>query len=66
MVSEMNVLLVKEHTETLAAETLSVRAAFEDIYHPLKDFDDMKFKNDKNEVMQPLQFDEDKLRNVSD
>jgi len=63
MGSEMNMTLVKEHIETLAAETLSVKAAFEDIYHLLKGFDDMKFKNDKNEVMQPLQFDEDKLRN---
>jgi len=63
MDGEKNMTLIKEHMETVTAETLSVRAAFEDIYHLLEDFDDMKIKNDKNEVMKPLGPDWNELRN---
>ncbi len=66
MDSEKNMTLIKEHMETVAAETLSVRAAFEDINHLLEEVDDMKLKNDKNEAMKPLGPDWNGLRNVSD
>ncbi len=66
MDSDNNLKLVKEHIETLAAETLSVRAAFEDILHLLKDFDDMKFKDENNKEMAPIQKGWDALHIVSD
>jgi len=55
MDSDKNISLVKEHIETLAIETLSVRAAFEEILHLLKDFDEMKFKDENNKEMAPIQ-----------
>ncbi len=66
MDSDKNISLVKEHIETLAAETLSVRAAFEEILHLLKDFDEMKFKDENNKEMAPIQNGWDALHIVSD